>query len=145
MSIDSVARTAVAVIFGLALAGCGGGGDADSDVAPINAGVGEADVAADAGPPPDAPATIADLFPEGEGKQIVLSNCTSCHAVACAAIGSRPAPRWDDLREAHGEHVPSLSDEERTTAFDYLAANFSDEQPEPYVPPQFLERGCTPF
>ena len=90
-------------------------------------------------------ATISDLFPEGEGKDIVLNNCASCHAVACAAIGQRPANRWEDLAQAHAEHVPSLSDAERQTAFAYLASHFSDQQPEPNVPPQFLERGCTPF
>lgn len=105
-----------------------------------------ANVPAAAEAPPAAEyATVSDLFPEGEGKEIVLNNCASCHAVACAAIGQRPANRWEDLAQAHAEHVPSLSDEQRQTAFAYLASNFSDQQPEPNVPSQFLERGCTPF
>lgn len=145
MSIDRRFRGLFAVVGILALAGCGDAEEADVDSTPVAAGAGSSEVAAAPEVPADAPATIAELFPEGEGRQIVLANCASCHAVACAAIGRRPTNRWEDLKLAHAEHVPSLSEEEREAAFTYLAANFSDQQPEPYVPAEFLERGCTPF
>jgi mono/diheme cytochrome c family protein len=130
----------------LALAGCGDGS------APATQDPGNAAAASPAAPaqsvapaPANGPQTVVDLFPEGEGRQIVLNNCSSCHAVACAAMGQRPASRWSELREAHREHVPSLSDDDLRTAFAYLQTHFDDQQPEPYIPPQFLERGCTPF
>jgi mono/diheme cytochrome c family protein len=92
-----------------------------------------------------APATVADLFPEGAGRALVLDNCGSCHAVACSTIGQRPLARWDGLREDHRDKASSLSEEDLRTTFAYLSANFSDSQPEPTVPPHLLEGGCTPF
>lgn len=144
MSIDVLwKRVAVAALGCVLLAGCGEtGGEATVDTAA------DTEMAADAAPAPEVaaqPATIAELFPEGEGKQIVLANCASCHAVACTVIGQRPDNRWTDLRDAHAEHVPSLSAEQRETAFAYLAENFGADDPEPNVPPEFLARGCTPF
>lgn len=136
----------VGVVAFALVTGCAGGDEStvgDVSTADVQS---PANVPAAAEAPPAAEyATVSDLFPEGEGKEIVLNNCASCHAVACAAIGQRPANRWEDLAQAHAEHVPSLSDEQRQTAFAYLASNFSDQQPEPNVPSQFLERGCTPF
>jgi len=38
-----------------------------------------------------------------------------------------------------------LTDEEYAALFSYLGENFNDTRPEPTVPPQFLEGGCTPF
>lgn len=132
-------------LAGLLLVGCGGGDDtALEENEEAIAGDMEVPVAVEA-PAAAEPQTIAELFPEGEGREIVLNNCASCHAVACAAIGQRPASRWQELASAHAEHVPSLSAVDRETAFAYLAANFGADRPEPNVPPQFLERGCTPF
>jgi mono/diheme cytochrome c family protein len=138
--------TAVLLGATLTLTACGdGGAPATQDPGAPPASTPAA--TAQAGPevPGNGPRTVADLFPEGEGRQIVLNNCASCHAVACAAMGQRPSSRWNDLREAHREHVPSLSEEELQTAFAYLQTHFNDQQPEPYIPPHFLERGCTPF
>lgn len=92
--------------------------------------------------PSAAPATIADLFPPGTGRDAVLNNCGSCHNLACSAIGQRTTPRWDALRESHKERG---SDADLGIAFTYLKANFNDSKPEPKVPPMFLEGGCTPF
>jgi len=129
----------------MVLAACGGDA-ADTDAGQTAAAPPMGDApAAVAEPAAEEPATIADIFPEGPGKQLVLNNCASCHEVACAAIGQRPAGRWDELREAHREHVPSLSEEELTTTFAYLRDNFGADQPEPNVPARFLQRGCTPF
>ena len=91
------------------------------------------------------PATIADLFPDDPAKDLVMSNCTGCHAVACSTIGQRTPARWNALREGHQDNVPSLSEEDRGSIFSYLSANFNDSQPEPIVPPHFLAAGCTPF
>ncbi len=135
------------VLVLLALAGCGGG-DAP---APAGGGAEQAatpppEAAAPAPPPAQVePQTVADIFPEGEGRDLLLANCSSCHAVACGAIGQRTATRWDSLRDAHREHVASLSAADLEQVFAYLQANFSDGQPEPFVPPAFLEQGCTPF
>lgn len=136
---------AALLLAGFALFAAGCGGEAE-DAPVVDTPVAETpDIAAAPEPPANEPATIAELFPEGEGKDLVLANCTSCHAVACAVIGQRPQDRWDNLAEAHAEHVSSLSDADRGVIFAYLSEHFSDQDPEPYVPAQFLERGCTPF
>ena len=89
-----------------------------------------------------APATIADLFPPGAGREAVLNTCGSCHNLACSTIGQRTAARWDALKESHKEKV---SDADVDATFAYLKANFNDSKPEPKVPPKFLAGGCTPF
>ncbi len=92
-----------------------------------------------------SPATVADLFPEGPGRALVLDNCGACHAMACSTIGQRTLARWDGLREDHRDKASSLSEQDLGTIFTYLSANFSDNQSEPTVPPYLLEGGCTPF
>lgn len=104
-----------------------------------------ASVPAPAPAAPAQPATVADLFPEGPGRDLVLNNCSACHAVACSAIGQRTAARWDSLREDHRDKVSSLGEQDLNTLFAYLKENFNDTRPEPTVPPAFLEGGCTPF
>jgi mono/diheme cytochrome c family protein len=51
------------------------------------------------------PATVADIFPAGQGRDVVLNNCGSCHNLACSAIGQRTAARWQSLRESHKDKV----------------------------------------
>ena len=99
--------------------------------------------AADApsGPAAESVATVADLFPPGPGRDQVLNNCGSCHNLACATIGQRPAARWDALRDSHRDKVSDGLD----AMFAYLKANFDESKPEPQVPSRFLEGGCTPF
>ena len=91
------------------------------------------------------PSTVAEIFPDGEGKDLVLNNCGSCHAVACNAIGQRTAARWDALRDDHGDKASGLSEDDLDTVFSYLSAHFDDSTPEPRVPEAFLAEGCTPF
>ena len=85
--------------------------------------------------------SVADLFPPGPGRDQLLNNCASCHNVGCSAIGQRTDARWDGLQKGHAGRV---SDEDLKFAFEYLKANFNDTKPEPKVPPEFLQGGCTP-
>jgi mono/diheme cytochrome c family protein len=87
--------------------------------------------------------TVADLFPEGPERELVLANCASCHAVACAVIGQRTPGRWAALRESHRGHVADAETLEEI--FTYLQTHFSEGQPEPRVPPELMLGGCTPF
>lgn len=91
------------------------------------------------------PATVADFFPQGPGRELVLSTCGSCHAVACSAIGQRTSARWDALKADHRDKVSSTSEQDLDAIFAYLKTNFNDAKPEPRLPPHFLEGGCTPF
>jgi hypothetical protein len=88
------------------------------------------------------PANVAEIFPAGPGRDTVLNNCASCHNLACSAIGQRPTARWDSLQESHKDKIP---DADARAAFSYLKSHFNDANPEPKVPPKFLQGGCTPF
>jgi hypothetical protein len=92
--------------------------------------------------PVAAPVTLLDVFPAAPERELVLANCGSCHNAACAAIGQRPAARWDALLVAHRDR---LSGVDLDKVFGYLKAHFNDGRPEPKVPPALLEGGCTPF
>ena len=88
------------------------------------------------------PKTVADIFPAGAPRDSVINNCGSCHNLACAAIGQRSAERWDSLKEGHKDKVAGA---DLNAMFDYLKANFNPTNPEPKIPPRFLDGGCTPF
>jgi mono/diheme cytochrome c family protein len=98
-----------------------------------------AQASAPAGP---EPANVAEIFPAGQGRDVVLNNCGSCHNLACSAIGQRTAARWDSLRESHKDKI---TDADAVAAFAYLQSHFNDANPEPKVPAKFLQGGCTPF
>jgi hypothetical protein len=142
MSIRSWALVAL-VVNGLLLGACGGSG------APASGSSGSAAPPAAAAPPAmkaepsgPEPKTVADLFPAGPGRDLVMNNCTSCHNVACSAMGQRTAERWDSLRDSHRDRV---SGADVNAIFAYLKTNFGPDKPEPRIPPAFLEGGCTPF
>jgi hypothetical protein len=143
MSIRSSALVAL-LVSGWLLGACGGSG------APASGSAGSATPPAAAAPPTamkaepsgPEPKTVADLFPAGPGRDLVMNNCTSCHNVACSAMGQRTAERWDSLRDSHRDRV---SGADVNAIFAYLKTNFGPDKPEPKIPPAFLEGGCTPF
>lgn len=145
MSIERYALSFAVVTFALlGLAGCGGSSPAPGGGSGEPSTNAAGDMASSA-PEAAAPQNVSDLFPTADAKPLVLENCATCHAVACAAIGQRTVARWQALRNAHRDYLPNLAEENLTAIFTYLQSNFSDAQPEPRVPPEFLDQGCTPF
>jgi cytochrome c5 len=139
---------AIALLAGIALAcsQASAPGTGSGETAPAQKGAAEQSgrqtpAASQAASTP-APATVADIFPPGAGRDLVLNNCGTCHNTACSAIGQRTNARWDSLKESHVEKV---SGADLNVMFEYLKANFNDSKPEPNVPPSFLKGGCTPF
>ena len=135
MSIDQMAIRSLAAAL-LAVSGCGGGWE------PAPEGL-----ATSPEPPAAAaePTSLQEIFPEGLGRAMVLDACGACHAAACSAIGQRTLDRWANLKEDHRDKVSEVSEEDYNVLFAYLGENFNDGKPEPVVPPQFLEGGCTPY
>jgi hypothetical protein len=127
------------MFVGCGEASAGGGGEA------VPSEANSTEVTSSASAASTRPETVRDLFPEGEDRDLVLNNCSSCHAVACAVIGQRTAARWNALKEGHSDRMPGLAEGELDRMFAYLQAHFDDTQPEPSVPAAFLEAGCTPF
>lgn len=133
---DSKALAGLVVPIALFIAGCNGTS-------------GPTEQQSDQAPEPPAvatqPASLTDIFPEGLGRPMVLDSCGACHAAACAAIGQRTQARWESLKQDHRDKLSDMDDADYDVLFAYLSENFNDSHPEPVVPPQFLEGGCTPF
>jgi hypothetical protein len=91
------------------------------------------------------PASAADLFPAGAGRDLVLNTCGSCHPVACSARGQRTAAAWGNIQESHKDKLGGMTDTDVSTIFAYLKANFNDTKPEPKIPAELLQQSCTPF
>lgn len=129
-------RVAIAAgVLALAASGCGGGDPPDS----------EPDAADPSPVAASAPMSLADIFPEGLGRDLVIESCGGCHAVACSAIGQRTAARWKALEIDHSDRVADMGEEDYRLVFAYLSENFHDGRPEPVIPPEFLAGGCAPF
>lgn len=133
------------IISGSLLVGCAEAGAPSVSSEETATARSESEPSAGAAVSSAAPARVTDFFPEGPGRELVLSTCGSCHAVACSAIGQRTSARWDALKVDHRDKVSSTSEQDLDTIFTYLKTNFNDAKPEPRFPPHFLEGGCTPF
>lgn len=120
------------VISGLLAGAACGGPDPDRSGVP---GEGSATLAA-------APQTVEDLFPETGSRGLLFNRCSSCHALACAALGQRTEEEWAAVEAGHVGYNPGMSIEDRGKIFDYLKRYFTDRQPEPEVPPHLLAGGC---
>jgi cytochrome c5 len=90
-------------------------------------------------------ATLATLFPDGPGKELLLNTCGACHPVVCTALGQRTNTRWESLKKDHKDKLTSLPSADLDRIFTYLETNFNDAKPEPKIPSEFLQQGCTPF
>jgi nicotinamidase-related amidase/mono/diheme cytochrome c family protein len=105
-------------------------------VAPTAAATAAATSAATAAPTAGASSsgeakTLADLFPPGPGKELVLENCGTCHSPACPVFGQRSQDHWKSVKTNHQSRVSGMSDDDYNALFDYLAQNFNDTKPEP--------------
>ena len=136
MWIDCRSAAILAAVSALSLGGCGGSPE-PSGTAP--------EEQVESIPAAAAPTSLGDIFPAGLGRPMVMDTCGACHSAACSAIGQRTLARWESLKEDHRDKVSDMSDEDYNVLFAYLSENFNDAKPEPVVPPQFLEGGCTPF
>ncbi len=79
------------------------------------------------------PASWADVFPPGPGKQLVLQRCGTCHGFDRIVLGQKPAARWDASKASHKDKVPGMSDADLSMLYDYLAQNFGPDRPEPNI------------
>jgi hypothetical protein len=138
---------AIAAFMSLWLAvGCGSGGSggssqnapqkpADSSSAPSQAARSRA----------DEPVTLNTLFPPGPGHDLTLSTCGTCHPVACVARGQRTPESWASIKEGHRDKLTNMSGADQDAVFAYLRENFNNTKPEPKIPAELIQQGCTPF
>lgn len=86
---------------------------------------------------------ITDVLPEGEGRELVLENCQSCHVLVPILVLPMDESAWSRNGLEHRERVEGLSDEEFTTLYDYLSSTFTPERPKPELPPALLDTWTT--
>ena len=91
------------------------------------------------------PVTINTLFPAGPGHDLTLSTCGTCHPVACVARGQRTPESWASIKSGHGDKLTSMSAEDQNSVFAYLQEHFNNTRPEPKIPAELIQQGCTPF
>jgi cytochrome c5 len=89
--------------------------------------------------------TPASVFPSGPGREMVVSSCGSCHSLLCGVKGQRTAERWDSIKLSHRDKLASVSSSDLDKMFAYLKEHFNDTKPEPTIPAEFLQEGCTPY
>jgi len=94
---------------------------------------------------PGLPFNINTLFPPGAGHDLTLSTCGTCHPVACVARGQRTMESWAAIKEGHKDKLSNMSGADQDAVFAYLRENFNNTKPEPKIPPEAIQQGCTPF
>jgi len=77
---------------------------------------------------------LDEIFPPGQGRDLVLGNCTTCHSFVRIVLGQKDRQRWEGIAIRHRDRVKGLSDEQFTSLFAYLQDNFNDLKPEPKLP-----------
>jgi len=121
------------------LAGCGQG-STDGGVAPATQAVQQQGGGSGGG------AYTVDMdaiFPQGEGRSLVLNNCQNCHTWVPIVILQMNEQEWDRWAREHRQRVEGLSDDEFGTLLAYVKANFNPDTPVPELPPALLEAWTT--
>ena len=126
----SAALRVAAMTVCIALAGCGQAPQSETGAEPE--------------PPRDwSDFNIRDVFPEGEGRELVLNNCQSCHVLVPLLVLPMDEAAWYRNGLEHRERVEGLSDEEFETVYEYLASAFKPDRPKPELPPALLDTWTT--
>lgn len=81
---------------------------------------------------------INEIFPAGRGRDLLLNNCTSCHTFVPIVVLQMNKEEWERNGRIHRSRVPSLSDPDFETLYQYLAANFNPDRPVPTLPKELL-------
>jgi mono/diheme cytochrome c family protein len=137
MNLRAVRLTGALVVGAMcvALAACGGQADRTT-AAPATGQPPGAAAAANTAP---AKLNIDEIFPPGEGRELVLNNCTSCHTIVPIVVLQMTKDAWELNAREHRDRVTSLSDAEVATLYAYLAANFNPGRPVPKLPKELLD------
>jgi hypothetical protein len=74
--------------------------------------------------PAQAPDKWLGQLPDGEGKDIVATDCLLCHTLERVVISHRPHGEWDKLVNQMIERGAPLADDQVPIVVNYLAKNF---------------------
>ena len=76
---------------------------------------------------PLAAILLAAELHDGEGKKIVETACTSCHAIDVVTSKRMSKQEWQGVVNSMIDRGASLSKEDATAVVEYLARNFGKE------------------
>lgn len=79
------------------------------------------------------------IFPPGPGRNLVLSDCTSCHTITPIVIIQMTREARERWARDHRERVNAMSNEDFKTVTEYLIKHFSPGQPIPQLPKELLD------
>lgn len=79
------------------------------------------------------------IFPRGDGRDLVLYNCTACHTFVRIVLGQRTKERWEIVKRNHRPRVPQVPDSDLDRIFEYVESNFNETKPVPSLPNWLLE------
>ncbi len=85
---------------------------------------------------------LDEIAPPGRGRDLVVENCGACHSFICAFRGQRSIDHWQTIKQDMRDKVSVLNDQDYDALFAYLEADF-DQMPEPHLPPEFQDLGCS--
>jgi hypothetical protein len=121
------------------LTGCSTPSASRGSAAPAKAPEASQDVRAKLAIKDSAKVNIDEIFPAGEGRDLVLNNCTSCNTIVPIVVLQMTKDAWERNSRDHRERVPALNDAEFKTLYHYLIANFNPERPVPKLPKALLD------
>jgi hypothetical protein len=76
-----------------------------------------------------------------EARELILLNCTACHAFVRIARAQKTAAQWNATLGVHRMRTVNLSDAQFARVRQYLIAHFNPEHPQPELPPELLKLG----
>ncbi len=86
-----------------------------------------------------AKVNIDEIFPPGRGRDLVLSNCTTCHTFVPIVVLQMTKEAWERNSRDHRDRVKALSDDDFKILYEYLVVNFNPERPVPTLPKELLD------
>ena len=114
----------------------------------LTAACGESPPASTAEAEPDTPPAqssgpitldMDEIFPPGEGRDLVLNNCQGCHVWVPIVILQMDESQWHRNSTEHRERGEGETDEEFEVLYDYLVSTFTPDRPVPELPESLLE------
>ena len=79
------------------------------------------------------------IFPPGQGRDLVLNNCQNCHTWVPIVVLRMNETEWARSSMEHRSRVEALEDHDFETLYVYLSSTFTPERPVPELPPALLE------
>ena len=83
------------------------------------------------------------IAPPGRERDLILENCGTCHSFICPFRGQRTVEHWQTIKQDMRDKVSQLSEQDYAALFAYLETNFNDQKPEPNLPPELQQLGCS--